>query len=335
MTRSIRHFLLAAGVLAGFTLPAPLRAEVKEVNLSQQFGVSFLPLMVMENQKLIEKQAASRGIADLKANWTKMAGPSVMTDALLSGSLQYSAQGAPSVGLLWDKTKGQIKGVSGICDYPLTLMTRNKDAKSVKDLTDKDRIAVPSVKVSTQAIMLQMLAEREFGPGQHYKLDPLTVGLAHPDAMAAVLNPAGEVNAHFATSPFTEIELKAGLRPLITSYDILGGQATALVLMTADKFRTENPKTHESVLAALDEAIQWIYADKPRAAALYLQMTGDRKSTVEETLAGINVPGFEYTRTPHKVFKTVEFMSRIGSVKSKPASWKDLFFSEAHSFNGD
>ena len=264
-----------------------------------------------------------------------MAGPSVMTDALLAGSLQYSAQGAPSVGLLWDKTKGQIKGVSGICDYPLTLMTRNKDAKSVKDFTDKDKIAVPSVKVSTQAIMLQMLAEKEFGPGQHYKLDPMTVGLGHPDAMASVLNPASEVNAHFATSPFTEIELKAGLKPLITSYDILGGPATALVLVTADKFRSENPKVHESVLAALDEAIAWIYADKNRAAALYLEMTGDKKSTVEETLAGINAPGFEYTRTPHKVFKTVEFMSHIGSVKTKPASWKDLFFAEAHGLNGD
>ena len=326
---------LCLGVAAVLLANSAARAEVKEVNLSRQFAVSFLPLMVMEKQVLIESQAAKLGISDLKATWTQMSGPSVMVDALLAGSIHYSAQGPPSVGLLWDRTKGQIKGVSAIANYPLTLMTRNKDAKSVKDFTEKDKIALTSVKVSMQAIMLQMLAEKEFGPGQQFKLDPMTVGLANPDGMAAILSPVSEITAHFTTSPFTEIELKAGLKPLITSYDILGGKATALVLVTADKFRDQNPTVHRAVLAALDESIAWINADKKRAAALYLEMTRDKKSTVEETLAGISAPGFEFTRTPHKVFKMIEFMHHIGSVKTKPASWKDLFFPEAHALDGD
>ena len=37
-----------------------------------------------------------------------------------------------------------------------------------------------------------------------------------------------------------------------------------------------------------------------------------------------------FTLTPNNVMKYVEFMSRVGSIKVKPDSWKDLFFPEVH-----
>ncbi|MBS0242412.1 MAG: ABC transporter substrate-binding protein, partial [Proteobacteria bacterium] len=42
----------------------------------------------------------------------------------------------------------------------------------------------------------------------------------------------------------------------------------------------------------------------------------------------------EYTKVPSRVGKMVEFMQSIGIVKSKPESWKDLFFPEAHGLPG-
>ena len=113
-----------------------------------------------------------------------MAGPSVMVDAIISGNLHFSAQGVPSLALMWDRTKGSVgvKAISAITNTDIYLNTRNPNIKSIRDFTDKDRIAVPSVKVSTQALFLQIAAEKEWGPGQHGKLDHLTVGLAHPDA---------------------------------------------------------------------------------------------------------------------------------------------------------
>ena len=85
---------------------------------------------------------------------------------------------------MWDRTKGSVgvKAISAITNTDIYLNTRNPSIKSIRDFTDKDRIAVPSVKVSTQALFLQIAAEKEWGPGQHGKLDHLTVGLAHPDA---------------------------------------------------------------------------------------------------------------------------------------------------------
>ena len=157
-------------VLAAFTGPAV--AESNEIGVAQQYGVSFLPLMVMERDKLVEKHARAAGLGEVKLNWVKVAGPSVMNDGVISGALQFIAVGAPSMITLWDKTNGQVKGVSAMTTYPLYLITRNPAVKSVRDFSAQDKIAVPSIKVSTQAIMLQMLASKEFGDANWGKFDP-------------------------------------------------------------------------------------------------------------------------------------------------------------------
>jgi NitT/TauT family transport system substrate-binding protein len=317
---------------------AGVRAEVGEVTIAQQYGVSFLPLMWMEHNKLIEKHAKAQGLGELKTNWAKLAGPAAITDGLLAGGVTFSAVGAPTLITLWGKTKGGIgvMGVSAVTTYPLYLNVRNPNVKSIKDFTDKDKIAVPAIKVSTQAIMLQMAAEKAFGEGNQFKLDPFTVTLSHPDGMAALMSNTGGVDAHFTTSPFHEQELKIpGVRTLTTSYEILGGRATALVIVATTKFREANPKTCNVFLAALKEAIDSINRDKKAAAQRYLEWANDRKSTPEEVYAAISNPDYAFTLTPEKVFKTAEFMARIGSVKDKPASWKDMFFPEVHNLPGN
>jgi NitT/TauT family transport system substrate-binding protein len=328
-------------VLLGLLLAAvvvPARAEQSEVTVAQQYGVAFLPLMVMERDKLVEKHARAAGLGEVNTIWVKVAGPSVMNDGVVSGAIQFIAVGAPSLITLWEKTKDSV-GVRGVCamtTYPLYLNVRNPAVKSIRDFSDKDRIVVPSVKVSTQAIMLQMAAAKEFGDANYARLDPWTVGLSHPDGLLAITNSSGGVDAHFTTSPFHEQEMKIpGIRTLTTSYEILGGPATAIVIATSSKYRDGNPKTYRAFLAALKEAIDTINMDKRAAAKVYLEQAKDTKDSVDDIFAMINAPDYAFTLTPQKVYKTAEFMNKIGSIKSKPASWKELFFPEIHALQGD
>ena len=158
----VRRCLLGLLVVA---VAAPASAEQAEINVAQQFGVAFLPLMLMERDKLVEKHAKAEGLSEVKVGWIKVAGPSVMNDGVISGALQFISVGAPSLATLWDKTRDnvQIKGMSALTTYPLYLNVRNPSVKSIRDFSDKDKIAVPSVKISTQAIMLQMAAAKEYG----------------------------------------------------------------------------------------------------------------------------------------------------------------------------
>lgn len=327
------------GIVGGVMLIAlatTAAAESNEINVAQQYGVSFLPLMVMERDKLVEKEAKAAGLGDIKVNWVKVAGPSVMNDGVISGALQFIAVGAPSLITLWDKTGGQVKGVSAMTTYPLYLITRNPNVKSVKDLSDKDRIAVPSIKVSTQAIMLQMMAAREYGDANWSKFDPFTVALSHPDALLALTNNTAGVNGHFSSSPFYEQEIKLpGVHLLTTNYEILGGPATAVVIAASAKYRDANPKSYKAFFDGLRQAIDAINKDKRAAAKTYLEQAKDTKDSVDDIYNIIAAKDYAYTLTPQKVFKTAEFMNKIGTVKTKPASWKDLFFPEVQGVPGD
>jgi NitT/TauT family transport system substrate-binding protein len=312
------------------------RAEVTELKIAEQYGISYLPLMIMEDQKLVEKYAKEAGIPDLKVSWSKFAGGNVMNDALLSDSLHIAAGGVAPMVTLWAKTRTNygVKGVAALNSMPLFLNTRNPDVKTLKDFTDKDKIALPAAKVSIQAVTLQMAAEKAFGAGQQNKLDRLTVSMSHPDGQAALLSGTSEVDSHFSSPPFQYQQLQnPKVHKVLDSYEVLGGPATFNLVWATSKFHDGNPKVYGAFVKALDEAIAIINKDKKAAAEAYLRISKD-KDSLDNILKMLNDPQIKYTTTPENVTKYVDFMQRIGSIKAKPASWKDLFFPNVHTLPG-
>jgi NitT/TauT family transport system substrate-binding protein len=331
--RSVLSFAVGSLLLSAAVVS---HAEVGEVKIAEQYGISYLPLMIMEEHKLVEKHAKEAGVNGLKVTWAKFAGGNVMNDALLSESLHFAAGGVAPLVTLWAKTRGSydIKAVSALNSMPLYLNTRNPKVKSIKDLTEKDKIALPAAKVSIQAVTLQMAAEQAFGPGQQNKLDALTVSMSHPDAQAALLSNSSEITAHFSSPPFQYQQLeKPEIRNVLKSYDVLGGPATFNLVWTTSKFRNANPKVYAAFVKALDEAMAMINRDKRWAAQTYLRLSKD-KDSVEDILKMLNDPDVKFTTTPQNVLKYVDFMQKIGSIKAKPESWKDLFFPNVHQLPG-
>lgn len=324
--------------LALFVFEAvPAHAELSEVKIAREYGISYLPLMIMHDQKLLEKQAAKDGIPDLKVSWIEFAGGNVMNDALLSNSLQIASGGVAPLVLLWSRTHGtssEVKAISAINSMPLLLNTNNPKVKSIKDFTAKDKIALPAAKVSIQAITLEMAAEKTFGPGNQAKLDPLTVTLSHPDAQQALLSGSSEITAHFASPPFQEQELsRPGIHTVLNSYDVLGGKSTFNLVWCTTKFAQQNPKIMKAFIAALNQAEAIINQDKHAAAATYLRMAKG-KSSVAKIESMITSPDVSFTITPQNTMKYADFMARTGLIKTKPASWKDMFFAPAQSLKG-
>ncbi|MEQ1611502.1 MAG: ABC transporter substrate-binding protein, partial [Hyphomicrobiaceae bacterium] len=214
---SICHRLLIS-LLSLMLMTIGARAETNEVRITKQPGLLYLPMILMEQGKLIEKHTKAAGLGDVKTNWVTFNSGGAATDALLSGNVDFVTSGASNMLLLWDKTKGQVKGVAACGGMPMYLVTRNAAVKSLKDFTEKDKIAVPTIKVSSQATILHMAAEKEFGAGQHGKLDNITLQLGHPDATLAVLSPISEINSHFSLPPFQNIALRdAGVHKVLNS----------------------------------------------------------------------------------------------------------------------
>lgn len=302
-------------------------ADAGEIRLAKQYGLGYLQLMVMEHDKLIEKHAKTLGLGEVKTSWLTLGGGSVANDALLSGNVDILGGGIGAFVTLWEKTRGglEVKSPGVLADFPMLLNTNNPNIKSIKDFTGKDKIALPAVRISPQAVTLQAAAAKEWGFEHYARLDKFTVSLRHPEAVQALLSGQSEVNAHFATPPFMYLELKdPKIHTVLNSFDVWGGPQTTTITWTTTKFAADNPKLMKAFHAALEEATRSINADKRKAAAIYVEMAKD-KSGVDAVYQMVADPLMTYTTVPKNIIKFTDFKHRTGTMKVKPAGWKDLF----------
>jgi NitT/TauT family transport system substrate-binding protein len=324
------------GLVALPALARPASAEVSAIKLGKQYGLPFLPQMVMEDHKLIETHAARLGVNGLSVVWQTMGGPGALNDGLLSGNIQFVNVASPSLATLWDKTVGTSSEVRAVCavqSMPYVLNTRNPAVKTIADFTAADRIAVPTVKISGQAMALQMAAAKLWGLEKYDRLDEFTVSMGHPDAMQALLS-GQTVNSHFSVAPFNYYELRVpGIHRVLSSYETDGKHTNGLQV-TTKAFHDANPKICQAVRAGHEEANAFIKTEPKASAEIYLKLTNDRKNSADDLVAMITDPDIDYTTTPANLMKHVTFMHRVGRLKHMPASWKDLFFADAHDLNG-
>ena len=336
MRQGLLRLIATIALLAFVVVPA--QGEISAVRISHGYGVLYLPLMVMESEKLLEKQAKAAGLGDVKATYLVLDGGNVINDAMLSGALDIASIGVAGFLTLWAKAKDspalEIRGLSGMSSSSLYLMTRNPNVSSLKDFTDKDRIAVPGIKTSLPAVILHMAVAKELGDANYSKLDPITVGLPHPEALTVLLSGKGEINSHMASPPFSYIEdATPGLHRVFNSVDVLGN-ITLDMTYTSRKFYEANPKLCAAFIAAMNEANALIAKDRKKAAAIYLAVS-KQKSSADEIIKILNDPNSKFSTIPDGTMKYADFMFRVGTIKAKPGSWKDLFFPPIYSAAGN
>jgi NitT/TauT family transport system substrate-binding protein len=326
--------IVAATVAFSLTIPYA-NAETRTVRVAKQFGISYLPLSVMEEQHLIEAEGKKLGL-DLKTEWLRFTGGPPMNEALVSGNLDFASGGVGPLVTAWARTKNniKIKGIAAINAMPLFLNSINPNVKTIKDFTEKDRIALPAVKVSIQAVVLQMAAEKAFGKGQEHKLDPWTVSLSHPDGLAQMMSGKSEITGHFTSAPYQYQELKdPRVHKVLDSYDVLGGPHTFNSVWAQSKLYEGEPKVAQAFLAALNDAIKYIKSDPDGAAALWVK-NNNSKLPVEEAARIIKLPENEWTTTPKKTMAFADYMARVGMIPVKADSWKDFYIDAIHNLPG-
>lgn len=296
-------------------------------------GVGFLPLLLMREHALVEKHAAAAGIDNLVVDWLDLGGPSVMNDALISGSVDFIIAGPPAFITLWDRTRGtlDVRGVAALSSLPMYLNARAPHLNAIDDLRDGDRIAVTAIKVSIPAIVMQMYAADRYGADQATRFDRFTVSMTHPDGVISMLAESGDIAAHFTSPPFHQRERdNPAVRTILNSNAVTGGETTFTMLSTTAAWREANPEAYEAVLAALEEAIALIDADHLAAADALIAARGDAglsRDALAELLAD---PDIVFTTVPANTLRYAEFMHSIGSIANRPASWRELFFPEIH-----
>ena len=334
-----RRDLMLASAAAGLgTFGArPARAEVGAVRLSHGYGILYLPLMILRDRKLLEKHGEQAGLGKLDVSWQLLDGGNVINDAMLAGALDIAGTGSPGFMTLWAKARGipraEITGVCGLSTCALTLNCNKAEIRTLADFKPTDKIALPGIKTSLAAVVLQMLVAKQFGMANYARLDPATVGLPHPEAFGALMSGKTEIVAHFASPPYSIIELRdPRIHSVIKASEVLG-QSTLDVVFAPKRFVADNPKVMQAFLAAMDEANASIVADPGAAADSFIRVTNS-KEPKEEVLAMVKDPDTKFSTTPDGVMQYANFMYEAGSIKVKANSWKDLFMDALHQHPG-
>jgi len=300
------------GALAGTTA----------LQFARQLGIGYTQLTLMEDRRLIERHLADAGLGAIEVTRSTFRSSEQMNLALLSGSLDIACLGVPGLGMIWDRTAGgrsKVKGLMGFNIAPIQLVTREPSVRTVADFRPGMQIALPAVKVSNQAIFLQIAAAKLWGPAEYARLDPLTVSMSHPDAIVALLAGAGEIGSCFGAPPFTQRALKSpGIHPVTGSVKILSALASFNVLGTFTRFYQGSPGLVKAFLSAREDATVTINADKPAAAATYARVSGDKTAVAE--LAEVMTSGMTYTLDPQGTLPIMQFMADTRVLKHRPRS---------------
>jgi NitT/TauT family transport system substrate-binding protein len=327
-------FAIAALGVALLASSGGAHAEANQVRFARQLGLGYLQFYVMQDKQMVERQAERAGLK-VTAVYSGMGTPTAIADALLSGNVDVIGIGLPVFLTLWDKTRGNmgVRGMMAMNRQPAFLTTRNPNIKSIRDFTENDRIALPAPKVSVQAIMLQMIAEKTLG--KFDALDYLTVGMSHPDGTAAMLSGKLEITSHFTSAPFQYQQLEnPAIRKLLSSYDATDGPNTFSAIATIARWREANPQLYKFVQAAVLEANEFIAKNPREAAEIFVKIENTRLPVpfIEKMISD---PDFSYAPEPENVMKIYGFMNKVGALKNMPATWQDLFFPEAHALKGN
>lgn len=327
---------LSAIVMASAVAPA--NAESNEIRVIGSRGIQFLPTYVALERKLIEKHAKALGIPDPKVTFKWVTNGGAINDALISDNSDVGEVPGPALVLLWNKTRGAkaIRGILAASEIPPVLLTIDPRIKTLDDFTEKDRIAMPTIKISSYAIMLQLAAVQRYGWEHRFKFDPMSVQLNFAETVTSLMSGGTEIKSAIMVPPFSEELLESGkVRQILSLDDVLGGHGTLNVFSTTEKFHSEHPKAFAAVKAAFIEAIEFINADPHASAELFQKWEPSKRGVdwIEKLIR--NKKAVTFTPDPHRFEKLAAFLHKSGTISAEPASWKDLFFDEGAGLNGN
>ncbi len=324
--------ILAVSLL-GIAGVRPAGADVASLRIVTPPDLAMLPLVVAAHGHLIEQQAEARGLHNLTVQWFTPNGGNPI-EQLLNGQADVVAT-TDLVGFLmaWDERTGtpqEIRGLAALAQMPYQLLSRNPAIATIRNLSQKDRIAVPAVKTSLPAVMLEMAAADEWGAAHYDRLDPLTVAQSSDAADTALHSGKGDIDTDFSRMPYADDERgDPAIHRVMDSFDIAGPHSIALLVTTA-QFRDANPALCAALVGALGDADSFIKGGRGAAAEIYDKAQNSNDISVEDLTDMLGDPDTAFNAAPAGIQRIAAFLHQIGRLKHSPDSWQQLFFPEIY-----
>jgi len=270
------------------------------LTVAYQYGMSYAPLMIMQEQGLIEQKYEG----EINVEWINLNSGSAINEGFASGDIDVAGMGvAPYI-------TGESKGIpykmyGTISAQPHKLMTNKSEIQSIQDITSENKISLVNIG-SIQHILLAMLAKEELGDA--HALDKNIVAMSHPDGMAALL--AGSVDCQLTTSPYIYQEKEAGTVTEVAGLEKVWPDGNAFIVgLISEECETENPELYAAIMDATKEAMTFINENPKEAAVILAEKMDVTAEQVEEWLSD---PACVYDMELPGVTDMADFMEKEG-----------------------
>ncbi len=286
------------------------------ITIADQYGLAYAPVQIMKDKELLENSTEN-----VKIKWKKLANTAAIREAMLAGEVDIGFMAIPP--FLIGKDKGmEWKIISGLSICPLGLMTYKESIKTLADISENDRIALPQPG-SVQHILLAMAAKREFGNPARF--DNQLVTMAHPDGMNALLS-RKEITIHFTSPPyiFKESEEK-GIHQILNGIEAFGGEFSFIVGVGTEDFYNNYPEVYRVFLQSLEQSIEFINSNPGQAARL---LTENYDISEIDLKKYITWPGMNYDDKIRGLDDFFDFMQEAQYIGSKDMNISQLLWEE-------
>jgi len=255
-----RRLLLTIGLLAAWIAPA-VQAQQNTLNISYVRSPFNLQLMVMKENGLLQKHLAPLG---LQAQWREITSGAKQAQALASGDLDIGGVMNTSSILMAEGEGNPVRIVAGV-SRPTDVYAVVAGKNGVRKMADLKGKTIAGPKGTVLHQLLVAALAREGINMQQVKFVQMDIPLAF-SAMQS-----GQVDAALLAANFVLNAQKEGAQVLTRATGVI---APLLAMTTTERFLGQHPDRVKAVVAAHDEAWQWIQANQDAAIALGARLQG-------------------------------------------------------------
>lgn len=291
--------------------------EVVILNIAYQYGLAYAPLIVAQNQGLIEKSYKNITGKDVTVIWNQMSSGADINTGIASGSLDVGFMGiAPAI-------TGVTKGIgykifTNLSGQEHCLMTNNINITSFDDLIGSEyQIALVNVGSFQHIILAKALYNSGY---DSHILDSNIVAMKHPDGMTAL--ESGSIACHLTSSPYIYMErANENLYEIKAVTETWKKENSFIVGVASENLYNNNEKLYQALCDAIKDAIDYLNNNMEETAKLTCEFNGNNAEDELEYLQQGN-----YTIETKGIFELASFMAETGFIDQALESYSDLVF---------
>lgn len=292
--------------------------DVVVLNIAYQYGLAYAPLIICEQQGLIEEKYKEKTGKDVSVVWNQMSSGSDINTAIVAGQIDVGFMGvAPAI-------TGVMKNVgykifTNLSGQEHGLITNQEKITSLGELIGSDdQIALVNIGSIQHIILAKALYDAGYDA---HALDSNIVAMKHPDGMLAVEN--NSIACHLTTNPYIYKERdNENLFEIEGVAEAWATQNSFIVGVASEDLFNENSDLYYALCDAIKEAVDYINSDLEAAAKITYTYDGNSEEVELEYLSkGV------YTIQTKGIFDLAVFMANTGFLDTAPESYEDLVFS--------